>query len=383
MVVNKMSNRIELNNKVLEWAIKTSKISEIDLKKKFKKIDQWKKNEPSPTFNQVIDLSKFLNIPFGYLLLDEPPNDEIEALSFRTIGTKEIEKPSRELIDTISDMRRRQEWMREYLISEGYEQNQLFKTIEISDDVYEAVNIVRSKLKISELWFTNCNQNFYKFIKEIISMTGILVMQNGIVRNNTYRSLDVEEFRGFCLSDSYVPLIFINNNDSENGKLFTLFHELIHVFLGEETLYSNDIELTDKSEVFCNKIASELILPTTYFIEKWEKSTYNLMFDKIVDVSKYFPASDLAVARKSLDLNLIDKKTYTEIEKNTEVIVRKKKSKGGSFYNNNISRIDNNFILALSNKLNNGETSSSDIYKLTGLKRNSFEKIVNNLEGVK
>ncbi|WP_158554235.1 ImmA/IrrE family metallo-endopeptidase [Macrococcoides goetzii] len=378
-----MSNRIELNDKVLIWAIKNSKIDKVTLIKKFNSIDKWIKNDPSPTYNQVVELSNFLNVPFGYLLLDEPPNDEFEMLDFRTIGTKEINKPSRNLIDTVSDMKRRQEWMKNFLIQEGYEKNHLYNVLDNNDDIKKSVELVRRIINLENLWFLDIKNDYFKFIKELLSKNGILIMQNGIVRNNTYRKLDVDEFRGFCLTDMYAPLIFINNNDSNNGKLFTLFHELIHVCLGEDTLYIDGLELNNKSEIFCNKIASELLIPTDYFLEMWNKNKSKIIIDKINELSYEFPVSNIAIARKSLDLKLINQDIYIEVEKKTNDVIKARKGSGGNFYNNNISRIDKNFILALSNKISNGESSFSDIYKLTGLKRNSFENIVKILEDVK
>ena len=45
-------------------------------------------------------------------------------------------------------------------------------------------------------------------------------MMSGIVGNNTHRPLNIDEFRAFSVIDEYAPLIFINSNDSINGKLF-------------------------------------------------------------------------------------------------------------------------------------------------------------------
>jgi len=101
-------------------------------------------------------------------------------------------------------------------------------------------------------------------------------MQNGIALGNTHRPLDLNEFRAFTLIDEYAPLIFINSKDSNNGKTFSLLHELVHIFYGRNSLYNDDLKFRNKYtnplEIICNRITGELIAPTDIFIEYWEKS---------------------------------------------------------------------------------------------------------------
>ncbi|PTK34211.1 hypothetical protein BUZ47_00865, partial [Staphylococcus hominis] len=148
-----MSVNIEVNSEVLKWGIKVSGKNYNQVKEKFKKIDNWMKNESSPTFNQLEQLSSYLNLPFGYLLLDTPPKEDIELLNFRTIDSEEHGEPSRELIDTIYDMETKKEWMREFLIEEGYAKNSIVNSINLEDDFNVSSNKIREILGLPIEWY--------------------------------------------------------------------------------------------------------------------------------------------------------------------------------------------------------------------------------------
>ena len=110
-------------------------------------------------------------------------------------------------------------------------------------------SVMYSSLGIREGWAADSNnwENAFSFLIEAIEEAGILVMANGVVGNNTSRSLDPDEFRGFVLVDKIAPLVFINSSDWKAAQMFTLAHELAHIFIGssaafdlKELLPSND-----------------------------------------------------------------------------------------------------------------------------------------------
>ncbi|MGZ9790181.1 ImmA/IrrE family metallo-endopeptidase [Staphylococcus hominis] len=382
-----MTTRIGIEKEVLDWAIvKSNKEYEV-IQKKFPKIEEWRLNKTKPTFKQVEGLSSFLNVPFGYLLVDTPPKEDIELLKFRTVNSEERKHTSRELIDTINDMEIKQEWMKEYLVSEGYEKNHIVERLNSNLNPTELAKELRSLIDLPVEWYKESNKsNAFAYLRRKISYNGILVMQNGIVKNNTHRALDVEEFRAFCLIDDYAPLIFINTKDSENGKIFSLLHELVHIGLGIENIYNETDIIHEHSELeaICNKVAAEILVPTDKFIHKWENESLTREKDKIESLSNEFVASKIVLARKALDQKLIDNNLYTEIVDETKKTIEKlykPKSSGGNAINNAKSRIDTNFAIAVSDGLKSGKALYSDIYKLTGINNKMFNKVIERLEG--
>ena len=386
-----MSVRITVNKNVLEWAVRQSGKTLQEVIDRFPKFDEWLDGKTSPTFNQLASFSSFTKIPFGYLVLEEVPKETVPLLEFRTVETEEIENPSRELIDTIKDMEKKQSWMRDYLIEENYSSNRLIGALEFSEDleVLKVAEFIRKNYEMPNRWFKKMNSRAksFDYLKEKISNQGILIMQNGTALGNTHRPLDVAEFRAFALIDDYAPLIFINTRDTLSGRVFSLLHELVHLTLGESSLYNKQFfdgsKFKNNLEIFCNAVAAELVVPESSFKNEWEKSEEKDILTRVDDLADIYKISPVVIARKALDKKLINPNTYKTISdqaKKNALSVRQSGSGGNAIYTAQ-SRLDKKFIYALSNGLDKGSAVYTDVYKLTGLSRNVFGKVEQNIMG--
>lgn len=389
--------RVKVNPEVIRDAVMKSDRSLEEVKNQFKTFDRWMKAELSPTFNQVTDLSRFLRVPFGYLLLETRVEEEIPLLEFRTVDTDAVQEPSRELIDTIYDMERKQAWLRDAYLAENREKLNFVGYLDQTKDTnhLEVAEQIRSILSLNKDWFTKANSRVptFNLLREHLSVNGIFIMQNGTALNNTHRPLDIHEFRAFTLIDEYVPLIFINSVDSVSGKTFSLLHELVHVFYGRHSLYNNDYHVRNKYtspiEVICNRVAGELIAPTSMFITYWKKDYHHIseVDEKISLIADDFKVSKLIVARKALDNKYINQSKYNE----TAALVRKEfelsrrardGNTGGDPVNNALSRIDHNFFKMLVYAMKAGDIQYTDAYRLAGVGRGVFEDMMERVEGV-
>lgn len=104
------------------------------------------------------------------------------------------------------------------------------------------------------------------------------MLKSSVVGNNTRRELEVEECRGFALPDKIAPLVFVNSRDAVSAQIFTLIHELAHIWLNEAGISNLDPEkagqltLRPQVERVCNAVAVEVLLPRAEFRASWPHS---------------------------------------------------------------------------------------------------------------
>jgi Zn-dependent peptidase ImmA (M78 family) len=334
---NTMVNGINIKKSMIDWAIERSGKDRGVFLKKFPKLDSWGE-EIKPTLKQIRDFSKKANIPFGYLFLEEPPVEKLPVPDYRTVGNELIDRsPSPELLETICLMQRRQDWLRSYRIENGSEPLDFVASFSKSDKIGEAeiARNIRKKLNLDYGWSEKCKSwsEALKLLNDRIEDIGIVLIFNGIVENNTRRKLLVEEFRGFVLSDKYAPLVFVNNSDAKSAQMFTVAHELAHLWLSADGGIFNNLNNLDNLDEMqsggkeierkCNKIAAEFLVPASEFLNQWNK--YKEKFD---DIAEHFKVSPIVCAIRASNLNLISKEHFNNFYENyTERQKKDKKSK--------------------------------------------------------
>ena len=389
-----MTTRIEISKELLNWVVARVRVDLLP-SSTANLINAWISGEKEPTFNQIEDVSKKTGIPLGYFFLETPPTEDLSLVDYRTVDSLELSNPSRNLIDTIHDMEQIQDWMRNCLIDEGSGPMHYVGAMREELSMVTFAQYVRSVLDIKLEWFedTQTPEQSFNYIRSAISNAGILVMMNGIVGSNTHRPLSIDEFRGFALVDDYAPLIFINTNDSVNGRLFSLLHEVAHVFIGENSLFNDRYSTAGrvkKEETLCNAVAAEILVPQISFTAKWKEHAYEDKEIVIEDLARYYKCGITVIARKALDNHYIDSALYNRtakmaVEKYNEKrkYLKERGNSGGDFYNTLASRIDKRFLFTLANSVYNGRTLYTDAFRFTNTNRTTFSNLINNVGGGK
>jgi len=373
---------VEINPDVIRWAIDRSGLPEEELRKNFKKIDDWMTGARHPTYRQLENFAKKTMTPFGYLFLDQPPEEELAIPDYRTIGDTPIERPSPNLIDTIHAMQKRQAWMREFLIENGRGKLEIVGAGTRIRSFKSLAQRIRQKLELPADWAEPLAtwEDALRTLRSAIERAGILVFSNSVVGMNNHRNLDPEEFRGFVLCDEYAPLIFVNDADSKSARMFTLSHELAHVWLNADGLF-NLVQMMPKNddlETFCNSVAAEFLIPSYKLRERWEEATRtNRPFNTI---ARWFKVSPVVAARRALDLRLITKPQFFGFYEEDQADwrarkARQRKAKGGpSPYVVADSRLSRRFVSALVSATREGRTLYREAYGLTDMKGETFNR---------
>lgn len=352
---------ISIDTNTLNYYIQNAQIPLSVLKAKIIHLDQFLTGEKQPTFTQLSEIAKKINIPTGLLLLNKTVNIENNRLEFRTFNSDELSHRSEELRDTIIEMELKQDFLRK----EIDEQLDFIGQYTINHDVMQLASDIRTKLDIPLFFQKEAGQNPINYLRQKINQLGVFVFFNGKVKDNAYRPLNVKEFRGFVLSDDKAPIIFINQKDSKAGQLFTLVHELVHLFVGIEEVFNivdtEDYQF-DKNEAFINKVTAEILVPQSEFLNSDLTDSQQL--------ANKFKVSEFVIIRRLLELKQITPLEYQKriavLQENLSRLVQKE-SKGGSYGNNIKFRIDKKFLYYIENAVKQERISYTDAFNIIGV----------------
>ena len=369
-----MMTRVNVNNEMLTWAIARAGYELPAFTEKFPPVQKWLDGEKQPTVKQLQDFSKKVYLPFGYLLLSEPPEEELPIPYFRSNGTQ-ADKVSVNVYDTILLIQQRQDWLKNYLKDNEFEQLPFVGRFKNSSDVAEIVRDIRHVLSLPENWasqFRTWTDALHHLV-EVIEDQGIITSFNGVVENNPHRKIMVEECRGFVLVDDWAPFMFINNADFKSAQMFTIVHELAHIWTGHSAGFDfRKLQPADDPiEKLCDQVAAEFLVPAATFNEAWRREPDTSA------VARYFKVSEIVVARRALDTGKWTKKQFFkfyEAYKRREFKKKENQSPGGDFFATAKKRISITFAAHINQAVKSGKLLYRDAYKLTGLKGDTFEK---------
>ena len=371
--------RVEVKPELLSWARERAGYDLDALAHRFPKLAAWEQGTIRPTLKQAEDFAKATHTPVGFLFLDKPPVEKIPIPDFRTIRNKPIARPSPDLLDMIYVCQQRQEWYRDFARSERASALPFVGFASLQSSVETIAATMRHTLGFDieeRRQIPTWTEALRLFIAQA-DEAGILVMCSGVVLNNNCRPLDADEFRGFALSDSLAPLVFINGADTKAAQMFTLAHELAHIWLGQSAVSDSQASLVPDHQVerWCNNVAAELLVPLEILKQQYDG---DLSLGPELDrLARFFKVSTLVILRRIHDAGGLNKEEFwREYDKELKRLLAISKSSGGNFYLTQAARVSKRFARALVISTLEGHTLHRDAFRMLGFaKLDTFQKL--------
>lgn len=368
--------RVAVRPDMLRWARERAGLDAAALATRFPKLAAWEARDVQPTLKQLQDYARATHAPFGYFFLSEPPAEPLPIPDFRTMADRAIARASPNLLDTVYACQERQAWYRDFMLVNGAPPLHFVGALTSDTAPVEAADQIRQALGFDVDARRDCRtwaEALRLFIEQAEDI-GVMVMVSGVVLNNNYRHLDPQEFRGFALADDRAPLVFINGADSKAAQMFTLAHELAHMWLGETALSDVSAGETPANaiETWCNQVAAELLVPMDVF--QAELVDDEPIRETLARLARRFKVSTLVVLRRLADAGRLDRDAFFRAYRDELAHLRSLDtagSGGGDFYRTTASRVSKRFARALVESTLEGRTLYRDAFRMLGIAKTS------------
>ena len=371
-----MAVRVDVKSEVLGWAVNRSGLSSDELTSRFPRLAEWRSGTTRPTLKQIEEFASVTRTPVGYLFLSAPPEEHLPIPDFRTVGDERLDHSSPDLLDTIHLTQQRQEWYRNYILATGERRHVPWVdscTLESAPSEVAARMRDTFRFQVDERggrWV-----EAFRILSDRAEEAGVLIMVNGVVGTNTHRKLDPQEFRGFALVDSLAPTVFVNGADTRAAQVFTLAHELAHLWLGQSALDNASLDQAGTSvvEKWCNQVAAEFLVPMTQLRQEFMPDQD--LGNEVDRLARRYKVSTLVILRRLYEGDFMSLQEFRaafrdELER-VLGLVGIQAGDGGNFYNTQPVRVSKTFARAVISDTLTGRTTYSDAFRMLGLRKSS------------
>lgn len=364
-----MNQTAFINPAILSWSRQRAGLSVAEIAKRLTvpsaRVTDWEGGQILPTFNQAQRWAVIAHIPFGFLFLKTPPQENISIPDLRTVDGVFPNVPSLNLIDTVRDVLRKQDWYLEYLQDHERSPLSFVGSFSSRSPINDVVADIRRVLGVTDDFARMSYEDYFRALVSGAEEAGILVMRSGVALGNTHRKLDVSEFRGFAISNALAPVVFINSADAPTARLFTLMHELAHIWIGSTGVSDGNSHSARQEEAFCNAVAGEFLAPELVFRTHWDSNAH--WEESLVPLAGRFRVSTLVIARRARDLGYISSDQYGAYYRRILQAYRDKDGSGGDYYRTAAIRNSTRLSKAVLAEAQSGRILLRDAGKLLGV----------------
>ncbi|MBI1183260.1 ImmA/IrrE family metallo-endopeptidase [bacterium] len=310
-----MAEKAYITPNVLRWARESARMTEdvaaAKVSVKVERLIAWESGTSHPTIKQAQTLAKAYKRPFALFFLPDIPRDFQPLQDFRKPGSKALTTSS---VFMIREIQQKQAWISEVYAENQEEMLRFVGRFSIKDQPKSVAKDILDTLGINPFSYKTGNP-----IKEWIDAAetkGIFVSRTSFIHSRL--KLDSDELQGFAIADPLAPFVFVNSDDWNAPQLFTLVHELAHIWIAE-TGISNEVtpEVKHKDkyhpvELFCNAVAACALMPEEFMLEVDFESFKSSK--EVFKVAKQLGVSSLALLVRALNLNIISLPVYKKLK---------------------------------------------------------------------
>lgn len=271
------------------------------------KLAAWEAGADAPSIPQLKKLANSYKRPMSVMFLSEPPQDFMALKDFRHLPDVGARVLSPKLAFEIRAAQERRQIALEILEDLDVAPSQFKVTAQLSDDPEMAAALLRDRLGIdvaAQYRWRDPNKAFRAW-RDAIENSGVLVF----ALSGAHHQIPLAEVRGFAIADRPLPVVVINGQDGQHGRIFTLMHELAHIALGLSAI-ENSFEPGDvlppaerAIEAFCNRVAAATLMPQTAIslddIVRRKQGLSSWTDDEIQELARRF-----SVSREALVIRL-------------------------------------------------------------------------------
>lgn len=321
---------------VMQWARESIGLSVEDVAERLARqpddINRWESGAEAPTYVQLERLAyEVYKRPIAIFFLPEPPAEHRPQSEFRTLPTFDLNNLASDTFLHIRKAHAYQIALADLYAGKNPAERKIWQLcpLDLRHTPANAAVAIRQELGVSvEEQAKSSDSDALQYWRQAIERRGVFVFKN---------SFKQKEISGFCLRDDQFPLIYLNNSTTKTRQIFSLLHELAHLLFNVNGLTKFDQSYVEhlpqherKIEVFCNAVASEVLIPSSDFEKEVAKLPGNLTDASdlvFAGLARRYGVSREAILRRFLDLGRVTRQFYEE--KAAEWTSQLKKGKGG------------------------------------------------------
>ena len=387
-----------VNPEILIWARKTAALSLEEAAKALgindaygqtatERLEELERGDRFPSRPQLLKMAKKYRRPLLLFYLSKPPEKGDRGQDFRTLPDAGSPHLNSNLDALIRGIKSRQSLVRSLLEDEESSALPFVGSVTNREDVHGLAERISKALDFHRNSFqkTGSKEKAFAYLRGCIESNGIFVVIVGDLGSHQTR-FPVKEFRGFAIADPIAPFAVINPQDAKIAWSFTALHEVVHIWLGTTGISGPSSD--NRTERFCNDVASEILLPSSELSQfsNLNRLTFEALMVGVSDFARERNISRSMVAYKLMRRNQIDRTIWQRLAYEfqrewMEARAKARKSDGASsdgpsYYVVKRHRLGKPLVGLVKRSLDDGSVTPTKASQILGVKPGNVNSLV-------